>query len=306
MEKVNCDLCGSTRCDQLFELYDYWHDRKDLKGNYVRCLGCGLIYQNPRRTSDELGDIYPISYFTYNQATDLFSSWGLKRRCNTVLRHKKGNNLLDIGCSTGTFLQKMRDWHGWNVTGIELNDNAADMGRKRFNLNIYTGTLEHHKFNENMFDAITLWDVLEHQHSPINTLREINRILDTNGILVLRVPNESSWDARLFGKYWAGYDCPRHFYVFNKKTITIMLQKCGFTIIDLKTNIGNYLNFVKSVQFWLTGTNVTEKTKNKILVLLNSLPFRILWLPCTYLKNINARSTEMVVTAKLCSGPEYR
>ena len=58
---------------------------------------------------------------------------------------KKGGRLLDVGCGNGLFLEKMRNL-GWEVVGVETDEKAVEVARKRFGLDIYHGTLEQVNF----------------------------------------------------------------------------------------------------------------------------------------------------------------
>jgi SAM-dependent methyltransferase len=191
----------------------------------------------------------------------------------------------------------MRDWYGWSVSGVEISAHAVEIARSQFDLDVTEGTIEDGAFQTATFDVVTLWDVLEHLEHPKDTLKEIRRILKPDGLLVFRIPNESSWDARLFGKYWAGYDPPRHYYVFNEITITNLLLQVGFSITSANSNIGSYLNFVKSVQFWMTGKSISVKWRKPLIGVLSSLPCRLVFSPMTWLKNQNNRGPALVISA---------
>jgi ubiquinone/menaquinone biosynthesis C-methylase UbiE len=255
------------------------------------------MYQFPRPTSEEMAANYPDEYAVFQAGGDLFSRRGMQRRCEIVLKERLTGHLLDIGCARGEFLRSMRDDYGWKVTGVEISDHAAHEGRLRYHLDIQSGTLADAKFSDNFFDAVTLWDVLEHLTEPAETLTEIRRILKPDGLLVLRLPNAGSWDARLFGKFWAGYDPPRHYYVFDLNTISCLLTQTGFSIQKVNTSIGSYLNFVKSIQFWLTGNSIKEQMRSPLISLFSSLPTRVINSPMTWLKNRNLRGPAMVVSA---------
>jgi SAM-dependent methyltransferase len=101
-------------------------------------------------------------------------------------------------------------------------------------LNVFTGTVEEAKFENDFFDVIILNNVLEHLFDPKTTLNEINRILKNNGTLVIGIPNANSFEAKIFKKYWSAWDLPRHLYHFTPNTIKSLLNKTGFQVLEIK------------------------------------------------------------------------
>ena len=78
-------------------------------------------------------------------------------------------------------------------------------------------------------------------------------IIKPDGVLVIRVPNLDSWDERLFRTSWAGYDAPRHLYIFRPKTLSAMLEQQGFQVVDHSTAISSYMVFALDVRNWATA-----------------------------------------------------
>jgi 2-polyprenyl-3-methyl-5-hydroxy-6-metoxy-1,4-benzoquinol methylase len=295
MERAQCNLCGSTRFASLHEIPDLWLERFQIKGNYGFCQDCGLLYQYPQPEPDE--DLYPENYAVYTGGQDFFYKWGLKKRSQWVTKYKQHGRLLDIGTGRGDFIAFMRDQRGWEVTGLEPNVTIADRTRRKFNLDVIADTLDKTSFPDRTFDVITMWDVLEHLANPKAALIETRRILRPDGLLILRLPNVDSMDAKLFGKYWAGFDSPRHFYVFSRLTLEKMLRVSGFSIREIGSNIGQYPNFIKSIQFWLTGKKVSPAARKVILTFLRFPPVRILAMPLFAMKDIGSNGSEIVVIA---------
>ena len=215
-----------------------------------------------------------------------------------MTRHKSDGTLLDIGCAAGTFLVGMKRHGDWTLHGVELSPGVAEIARERHGLDVFTGTLEEAAYPDDTFDAITLWDVLEHLHDPAASLREIRRILKPGGVLIIRVPNLASWDARLFGDAWAGLDAPRHLYVFSPQTLSHMLEGAELDVLSHSSGIGSYVTFVLSVRFWLTARGAAERTKERISRLLYHPAARILSVPIFYIPSQLRRGPLVVTTAR--------
>ena len=306
MEYVNCDLCGASETTLLFEEKDRLHK---IPGTFhlVRCNQCGLIYLNPRPTKEEMKRYYPAEYRPYVRAINDENSllvrldrlYGINKRCRAIVtRVGESGRLLDIGCATGNFLDGMRRHGHWDLHGVEVNQEAAMYARQRLGLNVFIGEVNQAAFPDRYFDVVTLWDVLEHLHEPTRTLLEVRRITKPGGLLVISLPNADSFDARLFGRYWAGLDAPRHLFVFSPAILKKFLHRTGFSITEIKTFTGGYHPFALSLQFWLDEKVQDGRAKHLLLKCINSMVPRLLLLPYFVLANRLNKTSIMTVFAR--------
>jgi 2-polyprenyl-3-methyl-5-hydroxy-6-metoxy-1,4-benzoquinol methylase len=220
----------------------------------------------------------------------------MEKRIRAITRHLSGGTLLDIGCATGNFINTLQRRTGWQAQGVEVSPYAARIAQQR-GLLVHTGTLESARYPDDSFEAVTLWDVLEHLHRPLESIAEIKRILKPGGILVFRVPNLDSIDAKIFGTYWVGYDAPRHLHFFRKRTIEAYLKEIGLDILSMRCNIGNYPTTVLSIRFWLRN-RVSRQAEDRIVSLLNHPITRIAAAPFSYLSGLGLRGALITVTAQ--------
>ena len=95
------------------------------------------------------------------------------KRIKSLLR--PSHNILEIGCSTGHFLDLIREQVS-TCTGIELDKKYAKFAREKLNLNIYDKPIEKIKFRKK-FDTIFLFQVLEHIPNPIEFLKSCKKNL---------------------------------------------------------------------------------------------------------------------------------
>ena len=305
MDASVCNLCGKTNAVPVIcDLPDLLLHRNEVSSTFVKCLSCGLIYQNPRPTLAEMADHYPPDYESYVSQADLENStlllkqayrYGIAKRCWFVTRYKSNGRLLDVGCATGIFLQGIQQYGNWEPYGVEVNEQAAHVAQEH-GIDIRLGTLEQAGFPDEFFDVVTLWDVLEHLHDPAGSLREIYRILKPDGLLVIRVPNANSWDSRLFGRYWAGLDAPRHLYVFTPLTLDALLTANHFHAFAWSSQIGAYSTFLLSLRFW-SGSRKPSKMRDFTIKFLNHPIMRVLLAPFFYLSGIGLRGPSVIATA---------
>lgn len=250
LEQINCNLCGSSdysviypsRYDQVSqqELAEKFRSSGDelLIDQLVQCKQCGLKYLNPRIKSEFI-------IKGYSEGTDenfVSQADSRERTFNKQLKYiekfmpgKKPNfdKIYDIGTAGGSFLQAAKK-RGWEVYGSEPNKWLCQWCKEHYGFEIYPGDLfTSHRFDNEFFEAVTLWDVLEHVPDPTKNLNEIRRILKKDGLLVVNYPDIGSWLSKLMGRKWF-FLLSVHLYYFNRKTIRKILEKNGFEVIKIK------------------------------------------------------------------------
>jgi SAM-dependent methyltransferase len=288
METADCILCGARETRLAFT----GKDRLAVTAepfSIVQCQRCGLLFLNPRPSPEEMGRYYPYSQYKDeftpaiedepSVVTRFNRRYHMERLCRAVEQVKRQGQLLDVGCATGNFLEGMRRRGNWRVCGVEVNEEAVRYARERFGLEVFQGELGAAGYPERSFDVVTLWNVLEHLYSPLDTLSEIRRLLKEDGVLVLSVPNADSLDARIFGDCWIGLDPPRHLYDLTGHTLSQLLGKAGLEANETRFITGSYHSFTASLRLAIgnrcrPGTG--RATLEKIAL---SLPAHVLLLP---------------------------
>ncbi len=304
MEKIPCPLCGGR--DAVVTARH--RDRLlGIEGEFTttRCTVCGLHYLNPQPTHEELARYYPETYEPYradkqdevSKLKRLSIEYGLAKRRRAVTRYKAGGRLLEIGCANGLFLNAMRRRGNWELQGLDISPHAVSAAREQLGLDVFQGSLHEAQFATGSFDAVVMWDVLEHVHDPAATLGEIRRILAPDGVLVFRLPLLDAWERRWFGRYWSGWDAPRHLTLFSRHTLGLMLARSGFRPEKLACISGGYLTFVLSIRFWARD-HLSTRGQHWLRVLLESLPMRLVTAPLFYLVDRLQKSTVVTVVAR--------
>jgi 2-polyprenyl-3-methyl-5-hydroxy-6-metoxy-1,4-benzoquinol methylase len=305
LETVACRLCGSPRSRHMHSGPDYF---MRLPGVFhlVRCEECSLLYQNPRPPLAEIGRYYPDHYGSYGSAQAGLRTRsglmgriirrGMNKRCHFLdravpARAGRPRRHLDVGCASGLFMEAMQG-HGWQVEGVELNETAARTTSARLGVPVFTGPFEEAHYPDASFDAVTMWDVLEHFHDPLASLRELRRIVRPGGALFVRVPNAASYVARLCGRYWVGYDLPRHMTVFTPKTLRRALTQAGFEQIVHAYTSGSYLVLLHSLRFAMDDSRVSPQRAAAIhRVLLHPVMRALVWVPFRLADQLASGST---------------
>jgi len=300
-----CDLCHHSHFKALFLGSDRLHGKP---GDFwvLECEDCGLYSLYPQPNQDQIAEYYPNTYISFPKAIEdeksllrrLDRSYGLEKRCREIIRCAgKRGRILDVGCATGIFLNGMRQ-RGWICQGVEPSSYAVNYARERFHLEVYEGYLEDVEYPDEWFDAITMWDVLEHVPNQEQVLDKIGRLLKRDGWLVISLPNAESWERFIFQKYWAGWDVPRHFHIFTPKTITRLLESRGFKVEKIKSFTGRHGVLVLNFQFLITEWKVPIWVKRTILTIIRSLFARVLTYPYYMVADACNKSSIMTVFAK--------
>ena len=187
------------------ETFDLYHDEE-----------LDMLITSPQPSLDNLGKYYEsVDYIShtdskrslFEKAYHFVKSIALKNKLDLInsLQPDKGR-ILDIGAGTGDFLSVAKQ-NGWQTIGVEPSDKAKAIAKNK-GVSFVEKTTE---LENQSFDVISMWHVLEHVPNLDEQIKELKRLLKPNGTLIIAVPNFQSFDAKHYGKFWAAYDVPIHF-----------------------------------------------------------------------------------------------
>jgi 2-polyprenyl-3-methyl-5-hydroxy-6-metoxy-1,4-benzoquinol methylase len=209
------------------EIFDLYHDEN-----------LDMLITSPQPSLDTLGKYYEsVDYIShtdskrslFEKAYHFVKNIALKNKLNLINSMQPGKGrILDIGAGTGDFLSVAKQ-DGWQTVGVEPSDKAKAIAKnKGVSFVEQTDELESHSF-----DVITMWHVLEHVPNLDNQIKELKRLLKANGTLIVAVPNFKSFDAKYYGKFWAAYDVPIHFWHFSKNAIKMLFEKEKMQLVKI-------------------------------------------------------------------------
>jgi SAM-dependent methyltransferase len=239
-EPRHCLLCGRRApFPRLFR------DRVGFQ--LVRCPDCGLVFQDPPPDPALLREsYYHDPEFTRLLQTDLRPNTlsrareklGLLQSAGAV---RSGMRLLDVGCSSGAWLEVAAE-SGLPGVGVEVGASTAAAAREQ-GLDVRTGTLEDALgAGTEQFDLITFWDVLEHLSDPLGTLRHAVRLLAPGGVVAATFPNVAGlypqMTLRLLARtvgVWEHPELPLHLYDFSPATARRVFSLAGLEPFALRT-----------------------------------------------------------------------
>lgn len=154
-------------------------------------------------------------------------NYTLKKKLQLINEQKNSlKKILDVGCGTGDFLAICKK-NGWTTLGIEPNKKARNISlTKKLVIKEKLDDVQNEKF-----DIITLWHVLEHVPNLSEYINRLKELLTDNGTLIIAVPNFKSYDAEYYKQHWAAFDVPRHLWHFSKNSIQKIFKEYNMELI---------------------------------------------------------------------------
>lgn len=245
-EPERCALCGSHRVAL--------HVRLPRFAVY-RCGECTLRFRYPLPDTAELHAMYEddryhaSAYFEnaragYRETSPEVRIYRRALADLAALTHP--GRLLDVGCATGVFLDLARG-AGWRPQGVELSARHAAYARSAFGLDVFEGDFLDAPFAPGSFDAITMWDFLEHVLDPHAVLARARGLLAPGGVLLVFTIDSASlfnMTGDLLYRASAGrlqrplellYDY-RHNYYFTGRALGRLLETAGFRVERWRTD----------------------------------------------------------------------
>lgn len=150
---------------------------------------------------------------------------------------KPWSRILDIGCGNGHFLCKLHQMGFSNLVGAD-----KFVAKDHLLLNsIHIWKKEIHEL-KGEFDIITMHHVLEHMPSQLEVFKNLYKILEKKGSIIIRIPIKSeAWE--IYKEDWVQLDAPRHYYIHTIESLKIVAEKAGFTIQNVDYDSSAF-------QFW--------------------------------------------------------
>jgi len=173
------------------------------------------------------------------------TSFRLRQSLKAIKNLKAGDRVLEVGCGAGQFIQAIKKLRpeleccGCDISEKALDEAGKNRGSVKYDL-LSDGGKSSFPYQDNNFQAILIYDVLEHVEDVDKMLQEINRVLEPNGIFYLNIPCEgdilSVWHlleklkitSNLTKKY-AG-----HIQKFSRKSLKKLVSKYNFGIIHTR------------------------------------------------------------------------
>jgi SAM-dependent methyltransferase len=235
-----CILC-STAVDAHTDLA--W--RKDGY-DIVRCPSCGLVFRAELPPEQALGEIYDEDYFRDRRdgpdrhgyadylRDEALHRANARRRLGLLAAHTPHpGRILDVGSAAGFFVDEARH-AGWDALGVDVSPAMVEWGRSHLGASLICSTFTQSNLPAQPFDAITMWDYIEHSVDPRADLAKARTLLRPGGILALSTGDIGSLVARASGRRWHLLTPEHHNFFFDRTTLGQLLDETGFTVRDAR------------------------------------------------------------------------
>ncbi|QUH19018.1 class I SAM-dependent methyltransferase [Alkaliphilus sp. B6464] len=240
---IACIGCGNEKfevvnvCNQSIS-----EDNKELINpirKWVKCTNCNLIYANPLPAEEKLnkyyseiakekfggiyGDIDARFEFLVNMSN---------KRLEKIEGYTSGaKTLLDIGTGIGVFTGTALD-RGWKAEGLELTPEDCQYAKDKFELELKQENF--YLFNEDRkYDVVTLFEVIEHLQTPLKDLKQINKLIKDNGILVVATPIQDTLYGKKMKENNVFWNVVTHLSYFTKDVMLNYLEEAGFEVLEI-------------------------------------------------------------------------
>lgn len=268
----NCPLCNSNDFKTLYkrnyniknikeELFSARRERKKRTyehNTFLKCNVCGMVYSNPIINPSVVNKLYEKSKYNYKgEEENLKNTYkNFLSDMNQFIKNKQ--RLLDIGTGNGFFLLEALKQGYKEVYGIEPSKHAVEMADNKIKKNIIQDILKEDQFKDEFFDAITLFQVIDHIENPNGVLRICNKFLKKNGAILFISHNVDSLSSKILGEKSPIFDI-EHTQLFSVNTMTKILKKNGFKVIYSYSVPSTF-----TLGHWITMTPIPKKIKDNI------------------------------------------
>jgi len=236
--QISCPACDSKENEFQFSKNDF---------NYVLCSTCQTTFMNPRPSNNVLKWFYKNSknYKFWNDVIYPSTEKGrikniILPRVNETLElckkyHVITDSILEIGAGFGSYCNELQSKGIFNrIVAVEPTPNLASTCRKK-GIEVIQLPIEEIELSPNTkFNVIVNFEVIEHLFSPKEFLFQINPMLKEKGLLIFSCPNGKGFDVNLLKTKSKTID-HEHLNYFNPQSISILLNSCGFKLLQVFT-----------------------------------------------------------------------
>lgn len=254
-----CCVCGRDAAEPVAVGADFEYRVSEDSFLAVRCGDCGVVYLDPRPADAEFDRLYPASYHAYAFSAEQYGfvyrvrRWLEGRRvagwCDGIPDDAR---VLDVGCGDGFHLRILRDVGrpGWRLEGVDASERAVAAAAAA-GLTVHHGRLEAlveaGALPRAAYDLVLLVATVEHVAEPLAVLEAARAVLRPGGRVVVITDNTATPSFRLFGRrHWGGYHWPRHWYLFDPKSLARLAERAGLEVASVTTTL-TPVNWVYSV-----------------------------------------------------------
>jgi SAM-dependent methyltransferase len=220
-ELTSCRLCGAAELKRA-------PAQPDPPFGLMQCQACGGICLSPRPPIEEMRHYYD-EFYQGDREKDARQERRARRHFRRLARVTgKTGRLLEIGAGDGYFLDAARS-AGWQVEGLELSAPRVEHAKRWFNLDLRAEDVLNAKLEPGSFDAVAMFQLIEHVHDPRKLLLRVNELLRPGGVLALSTPNVLAYARKK--RDVNSWRIPRHLFFFTPRSLVRSAEAAGFSVL---------------------------------------------------------------------------
>lgn len=262
MENMQCKICGNLNDNKAYTVREMMFGLRE-KFTYFQCSNCSCL--QIAEIPADMSKYYPADYYSFSPQSSknplksfiknsrnryAVLNKGILGRLICVLLPNENlhflaqfnltenSSILDVGCGSGVLLHDLRDIGFNNLLGVDPfieKDIEYGNGLKILKKSIHE--------IDGKYDLIMFHHSFEHLADPIETLLSVTKLLNKNGVCLIRIPTVSSYAWEHYRGNWVQLDAPRHFFLHSVKSIGLL---AGMSSLNLEKTIYDSTDF----QFW--------------------------------------------------------
>lgn len=245
----NCPFCSSeSKAGQ-----DDFHQTYKV----VRCKTCNSLYVSPAPTADALDDYYKncrCNRILAELVRSRSKKFNVDDRVKTVAKiiaksEKQELKILEVGCSSGLFLQGLKDFLQTNFPSIKIDVQGIDLDEDAVKNSVDPSLdllccsaedLSKSLSDVGIYDLILNYELIEHLFDPYDFMATVKELLKPGGYVVFTTPNSLGAE-----NLASGYNTrrliahaifpPMHLNAFSTQNIPLFCYRLGFELEEITT-----------------------------------------------------------------------
>ena len=223
-----CPLCGGEFPHPLFAAHGF---------TFLECPCCSFHFVGEKLPEERLCEYYDRGYF---QGGDTHFGYGDYQEIEANKGRTFERRLRSLEAALagrGRLLDVVARRKGWDAYGIDISAYAARAANRRTNGRCFCATPYTAPFQGATFDAVTLFDCIEHVDAPVAFLNACAGLLKPGGLLLVETPNVGGGMSRVMGRRWPYYRPPEHLVYFSPKTLERAFALAGCEMLSWRPSL---------------------------------------------------------------------
>lgn len=277
MKEKKCVLCGDLQQPRLLypatittskgaaKLYSARRPADTIHFQINICDRCGLVFSSPIFSADTIQRFYHQSVCTYEELVPFTTR--TYERLVVPLRKKlpRQPRVLEIGCGTGFFLERLRRSGVKQVWGVEPGQAMVERAPHTLRRRIKRSFFRRGLFGKDSFDLVACFHTLDHMLEPNAAVKAMYEVLKPGGIALIVVHDSAGWSVKILGEKSPIFDV-EHIYLFNKQTLGSLFEKHGFVVDSVSNVVNTY-----PLAYWVSMAGLPARLTSEVLWLLKAM-----------------------------------